>query len=432
MQPIHYGLVASFAASFLLPGCGDSHADSTAGKPPPAIVTAGAPVEMAIADYVEYTGRIDAVDSVEIRARVTGFLKKVWFVKEAGAEGNAVEGTEVQAGAPLYQIDDREYKADLEAAEGELAKADAQQEKAVSDLKRALTLKEKGNISAEEYERNETAKKQADANVESAAAKRDRARLNVEFSSITAPISGKISRTEITAGNLIRADNTLLTTIVSVDPINVYFDLDERTLLAIRKLMREGKIKHGSDTGRDDGESFSVEMGLAIDQGYPKRGYIDFLDNRVNPATGTIRVRGVFDNPEFQPQRREMTPGMFARVRVPLSEPHPALLVAERAIGTDQGRKFVYLVNEKNEVVDRTVTLGAVHERLRVITDGLKAGELVIIDGLQRVRPGSEVAPKPARMDGRPGESEGGPQDDSDNPERAADSTNSPGKKPAQ
>jgi RND family efflux transporter MFP subunit len=313
-----------------------------------------------------------------------------------------------------------------------LAKAAAQQEKAVSDLKRALTLKEKGNISAEEYERNETAKKQADANVESAAAKRDRARLNVEFSSITAPISGKISRTEITAGNLIRADNTLLTTIVSVDPINVYFDLDERTLLAIRKLMREGKIKHGSDTGRDDGESFSVEMGLAIDESYPKRGYIDFLDNRVNPATGTIRVRGVFNNPEFQPQRREMTPGMFARVRVPLSEPHPALLVAERAIGTDQGRKYVYVVNEQNEVVDRTVTLGSVHERLRVITDGLMAGEQVIIDGLQRVRPGSEVAPKPARMDGRPGESEHGPQDDSDNPERAADSPKSSGKRPAQ
>jgi RND family efflux transporter MFP subunit len=227
--------------------------------------------------------------------------------------------------------------------------------------------------------------------------------LNVEFSSIAAPISGKISRTEITAGNLIQADNTLLTTIVSVDPINVYFDIDERTILAIRKCMREGKMKSGRHREADDRETFSVEMGLAIDEGYPKVGYIDFVDNRISPATGTIRVRGVFANPEFQPQRREMTPGMFARVRVPLSEPHPALLVAERAIGTDQGRKFVYVVNEKNEVVDRTVTLGPVENRLRVITDGLKAGEQVIIDGLQRVRPGVEVTVKPAKMDGRPG-----------------------------
>jgi RND family efflux transporter MFP subunit len=429
MPAIRCSSILSLAAIFLLPGCGDSHADSASAKPPPAIVTVGVPVEMPIADYVEYTGRIDAVDSVEIRARVTGFLTKVWFVKEEGTDRKPAEGTEVEAGAPLYQIDDREYKADLEAAEGELAKAAAQQEKAASDVKRALTLKEKGNISAEEFERNETAKKQADANVESAVAKRDRARLNVEFSSIKAPISGKISRTEITAGNLIKADNTLLTTIVSVNPINVYFDLDERTLLAVRKLMRDGKLKSGAGRGADDKETFLVEMGLALDDGYPKKGYIDFLDNRVNPATGTIRARGVFENLEFAPQRREMTSGMFARVRVPLGEPQPALLVAARGIGTSQGRKFVYLVNEKNEVVDRTVTLGPMHEGLRVIAEGLKAGEKVIIDGLQRVRPGTEVQARPAKMDSRPGESEAEGQGDSADPKQAAGSTKTSGKK---
>ena len=362
------------------------------------------PIEKPVTDYVEFTGRTDAVDSVEIKARVTGFLKKAFFVSDRDSETNGTggkaadtaEGTEVQAGTPLYEIDDREYVADLEAAEADLATAVAQEEKATSDLRRALALKEKGSISAEEYDRNQTGKKQADAQVESARAKRDRAKLNVEFSHISAPISGKISRSQISAGNLIQADNTLLTTIVSVDPIYVNFDLDERTLLTVRKLMLEGKIKAVRSGSTGEKESFPIEMGLAIDEGYPKQGYIDFVDNRVNPATGTIRVRGVFSNPEFEPQKREMAPGMFARVRVPLGEPHPALLVAERTIGTDQGRKFVYVIDEKNEVVDRTVTLGSLHEGLRVISEGLKADEKVIIDGLQRVRPGAEVNAKPA------------------------------------
>jgi RND family efflux transporter MFP subunit len=409
MRSIFCGLIVPLCAVLLVPGCDASHADSAAQKPPVAIVTAGPPVEKPVARYIEFTGRTDAVDSVEIRARVTGFLKKVFFANDEQSEGassGSGEGTEVKAGTPLYEIDDREYVAELKAAKGELTTALAQQEKAAGDVKRALTLREKGNISAEEFERTETARKQADAQVESASAKCDRAELNVEFSHIAAPISGKISRSEISAGNLIRAENTLLTTIVSVDPIHMYFDLDERTLLTVRKLMQEGKIKGVRSGSTGSQETFPVEMGLAIDEGYPKKGYIDFLDNRVNPATGTIRVRGVFANPEFAPQKREMAPGMFTRVRVPLGEPQPSLLVAERAIGTSQGRQFVYLVNERNEVVDRTVTLGPMDGGLRVIADGLKAGEKVIIDGLQRVRPGAEVQAKPATMDSRPGTSD--------------------------
>ncbi|HEY3962946.1 MAG TPA: efflux RND transporter periplasmic adaptor subunit [Planctomycetaceae bacterium] len=432
MQPIHFGLFISLTALLLIPGCSDLRSESISEKRPPVIVTAGVPVEDSISDYVEYTGRIDAVETVEIRARVTGFLTNVWFSGKQGTEENSAEGTEVKAGAPLYQIDDREYKADLQAAEGELAIAMAQLEKATGDLKRAVALKDKGSISLEEYERNDTAKKQADANVLAAQAKRDRARLNVEFSSIAAPISGKISRTEITAGNLIKADNTLLTTIVSVDPINVYFNLDERTLLVVHKLMREGKVKGAKGKHADDREVFSVELGLATDEGYPKQGYIDFLDNHVDPATGTVRVRGVFANPEFQPQRREMTPGMFAHVRVPLGEPHSALLVAERAVGTDQGRKFVYVVNDKNEVVDRTVILGPVHNGLRVIAEGLKSGERVIIDGLQRVRPGAEVNAKPADMNSRPGSSVAKAISETAGDPDTAESAKTPGKPPAQ
>ncbi len=432
-------MIFPLAAVLSLAGCDDSHANSPPQKPPAAIVTAGAPVEKPVTDYVEFTGRTDAVESVEIRARVTGFLKNVFFTRDEDTNGNpsgggepaAAEGTEVKAGTPLYEIDDREYVADLEDAKGELTNYLAQQEKATSDVKRAIVLKEKGSISAEEYERIETARKQADAHVESAMAKRDRAQLNVEFSHIAAPISGKISKTEITAGNLIRAENTLLTTIVTLDPINVYFDLDERTLLTIRKLMREGKLKAARSSGADDKETFLVEMGLATDEGYPRQGYIDFLDNRVNPATGTIRVRGVFRNPEFQHQRREMAPGMFCRVRVPLGEPHPALLVAERSIGTDQGRKFVYLIDEKNEVVDRTVVPGKIDAGLRVITSGLKGGEKVIIDGLQRVRPGAEVSPKPARMDSRPGEAEA-EADAAVNADGKVGSRTSSGNKPAE
>jgi RND family efflux transporter MFP subunit len=411
MRPISCGLIFSLALAAFA-GCGESHAVSNE-KPPAAVVTAGTPLERPVTEYVEFTGRTDASESVEVRARVTGFLMKVFFTAgeetEASSSGDTApppaEGTEITAGTPLYEIDDREFKADVQDATGELTDFLAQQEKAESDLKRALVLKEKGNISTEEYERNVTAKKQADAHVESAKAKLQRADLNVEFSHIAAPISGKISKTEITAGNLIRADNTLLTTIVSQDPIDVYFDMDERTLLTVRRLMLEGKVKGVKKEGGDK-ETFPVEMALAIDEGYPKHGYIDFLDNRVNPATGTIRVRGVFGNPEFMPKRREMAPGMFCRVRVPLGEAQPALMIAERAIGTDQGRKFVYVISEKNEVVDRTIALGPMQEGLRVVTSGLKADDKVIIDGMQRVRPGVEVAPKPARMDSRPGDAE--------------------------
>jgi RND family efflux transporter MFP subunit len=389
MRRIHCSLIVATGILPVLSGCDTSHADASREKPPAAIVIVSHPVQETITDYVDFTGRTDAVESVEIRARVTGFLKKVHFK----------DGAEVKAGELLYQIDDREYQADLDTASAELAMGLAQQVKATTDLKRTTALRDKGSVSAEEFDRTDAAKKEADAAVESAKAKQDRARLNVEFSTITAPIAGKISRTEVTEGNLIRADSTLLTTLVSVDPINANFDLDERTLLTVRKRMREGQLKVESEE-----EKIPVEMGLATDEGYPKHGIVDFIDNRVNPATGTIRLRGVFSNPEFQPQRREMAPGLFARIRVPLGEPHPALLVTDRAIGTDQGQKFVYVVDGKNEVVFRAVKLGSVQNGLRVIAEGLSSSDSIIIDGLQRVRPGSEVTPKPGDMRGRPGE----------------------------
>lgn len=371
-----------------LPSCRESSAHPARAKLPPAVVIVSTPVEQSVIDSVDFTGRTDSTETVEIRARVTGFLDKVSFE----------DGAEVEAGAVLYHIDDREYQADFEAADAELSAGLARQEKAKTDFKRVQTLREKGAVSAEEFDRADAGKKEADAAVQSAKAKKDRAQLNLDFSKIAAPISGKISRTQITAGNLVSADKTLLTTIVSVDPMDVYFDIDERTMLTVRKKIREGKLE-----AKDDKE-VPVLMGLAIDDDYPHEGHIDFFDNRVDPNTGTIRARGVFGNPMPKVGKRVLTPGLFARIRVPISDPHPALLVTDRAIGTELGQKFVYVVDDKNEVASRPVTLGASHEGLRVIAAGIAAGDRIIIDGLQRVRPGSVVEPKPGTMWMRPGE----------------------------
>jgi RND family efflux transporter MFP subunit len=383
--------IIGIPATLLLAGCGQSQADSSRQKPPPTVVIVSSPVEQSIVDFVEYTGRTEAAETVEIRARVTGFLQSVKFE----------EGAEVAKDSLLYQIDDREYKADLEAAQGELKSALAHQEKTTTDFQRMAALKQKGAASAEEYDRADAAKKEADANVESGQAKVDRAQLNVDFSTILAPIAGKISRTQITEGNLINANVSVLTNIVSVDPINVLFDVDERTVLTIQQQIREGQL--GSKK-----EDPTVLLGLTTDTGYPHVGEIDFIDNKVDPRTGTIRVRGKFQNPKPERGERILTPGLFSRIRVPIGKPHTALLITDRAIGTDQGQKFVYVVDDKNEVAFRPIKLGAAHDGLRVVAEGLKAGERLIIDGLQRVRPGSIVDPKVHDMRSRPGDAAGG------------------------
>ena len=386
MRLIVSGLTTGIVV-LLLSGCGDSHAGTETEKPAAAIVVVSPPIEKSVVDYVDYTGRTDAAESVEIRARVTGFLNAVLFQ----------DGAEVEKGAPLFEIDDREYQADLDSARAELASAKAHQEKATTDFKRMEALKQKGAASAEEYDRADAAKKEADAAVESGVAKQTSAQLKVDFSKIAAPIAGKISRSQTTQGNLINADTTVLTTIVSVEPMYVYFDVDERTILTIRKQVREGQLE-----AKDDHE-VPVLMGLTIDKDYPHVGTIDFLENRVDPRTGTMRVRGTFKNPRPEKGERTLDAGMFARIRVPLGHPKTAILVAERAIGTDQGQKFLYVVDDKNEVVFRPVQLGAVHDGLRAIIEGVNAGERVIIDGLQRVRPGSVVEPKAGDMRSRPG-----------------------------
>jgi RND family efflux transporter MFP subunit len=381
----HY--VVLLIAPLTFAGCNQSEADSTS-QAAPTVVVVSPPVQESVADYVDYTGRTESAELVEIRSRVTGFLKAILFK----------DGAEVAKDAPLYLIDDREFQADLDAAKAQLATASAQQERATLDFQRAEALKAKGAITAAQYDQTLAQRKEADASVQSATAKVERARLDVDFSKIAAPISGKINRSQLTVGNLVDANKTVLTSIVSVDPIYVYFDVDERTFLTLMQQVREGKLQ-----GKKD-EAIPVMMGLAIDKGYPHRGTIDFLENRVNPATGTIRVRGTFSNPKPQVGERVLESGLFARIRVPIGKAKEALLITERAIGSDQGRKFVYVVNDKNEVAFRPVEVGALHDGLRAITEGLSAGERVIIDGLQRVRPGSIVSPTAGDMHSRPGE----------------------------
>jgi RND family efflux transporter MFP subunit len=358
-----------------LAGCSRPSSEGPEAAPIP--VTISHPVEGYVTDYADFTGRTAAVDSVEVRARVWGYLEKVHFK----------EGALVKAGDVLFEIDPRTYRAALAQAEGNLASMQARVRRLDADLARARRALELRALSPEDYERIEGDRGEAVGSVEALRGTVQQAKLDLGYTKILAPVSGRVSRYVVTQGNLIQSgqngSGTLLTTIVSVDPMYAYFDVDEHTALRVRKLVREGK----SDSPRDGG--YPVSLGLANEEGYPHQGTINFADNQVNPRTGTIRVRGVFPNKE-----QVLLPGLFARVRTPIGRPHRALLVSDRALDTDQGQKILYVVNEKNEVVSRPVRLGALHDGLREITDGLKPGERVIVNGLQQVRPGLTVEPK--------------------------------------
>jgi RND family efflux transporter MFP subunit len=344
-------------------------------------VTVSRPVEREVTDYADYTARTAAVDSVELRARVSGYLDKV----------NFKEGALVQKGDILFEIDPRTYTAVLQSAEGNLTAAEARVTRLDADYARAQRVVGSAAMSREDYDKVVGDRAEAIASRAALKAAVERARLDVSFTKVVAPISGRISRYNVTVGNLVQAGDltggTLLTTIVSVDPMYAYFDVDENTVLRVKQLIREGKAK------TPDAPDIPVWLGLANENGFPHRGVINFIDNQVNPKTGTQRVRGVFPNKD-----EALSPGYFARVRVPIGEPHKALLVTERALDTDQGQKVVYVVGGDNTVVTRPVRLGALHDGLREITDGLKPGEQVIVNGLQQVRPGLTVEPKVVEM----------------------------------
>ena len=372
-------LVTGFC--LVLAGC--AREPSGGAAPTLVAVTVIYPVEREVTDYADFTGRTAAVDSVEVRARVWGYLDKV----------NFKEGTLVKKGDVLFEIDPRTYQTALANAEGNLASGQAKLKRLETDLARATELARTRTISPADYDKIVGDRGEAAASLQALKAAVDQAKLDLGFTKVTAPIDGRVSRYLVTVGNLVpsgQSGGIVLTTIVSVDPIYVYIDVDERTVQYVRKLISEGKAKSARDA------DLPITLGLANDEGFPHWGALNFVDNQVNPKTGTLRVRGVFRNKD-----EILSPGYFARVRVPIGFAHQALLVTDRAIDTDQGQKIVYVVDQEDKVVSRSVRLGALHDGLRVIEDGLTPGDRVVVNGLQQVRPGLTVEPKPATMPAR-------------------------------
>ena len=369
-------------AALSFASCGASEASSppSAGAPPATAVGVAPVEERELADQVELTGRIAAVESVEVRPRVSGFLEAPRF-----AAGALVEKDQV-----LFQIDARWHKAALEQRDAEVQNAEARLASAESESARAGGLLETRAISAEEAEARSSRLREAKALLAAARAARESAALDLEYTTIRSPIKGRISRALVTEGNFVSgipAANTLLATIVSVDPLYLYADLDEASFLRFERVRAP---REGSDSG-----PVALEVGLTGQQDFPLRARLESIDNRLDRGTGTMRLRALIDNPDGT-----LVPGMFARVRAPLGPSEPALLIDERAIGTDQNQKFVLALGPGDVAEYRRVVLGARMGSERVIREGLKAGDRVIVTGIQKVRPGQPVSAGPVVAEG--------------------------------
>jgi RND family efflux transporter MFP subunit len=363
-----YALTRANAAS-------DKSAAPSQVQPPAPRVTVAPVEERLVTEYEELTGRVESTETVDLRARVSGHLEAVRF-----QAGQLVKKDDV-----LFTIDSRWYRAQYDLARAQADQARAHAEVAEREAKRADDLLAASAISSEEAEARRSRAIEARAAYASAQAALESAQLDLEHTEVRAPIAGRISRALVTTGNLVSGapgNATVLATIVSVGDAYVYADLDESTLLKFNRLLRENRI--ALENGR-----VPVEMQLADESGYPRRGYVESSDNRLNPATGSLLLRLVFSNPDNQ-----LVPGLFARVRIPVGAPQPELLISERAIGTDQSQKFVLALTENNTVAYRTVKLGPSFESKRIVRDGLKQGEKIVVNGIQRVRPGMTVQPE--------------------------------------
>jgi RND family efflux transporter MFP subunit len=338
-------------------------------------VVVAAPISREVTEYDEFTGRTEAVDSVEIRAQISGYVSSISFT----------DGAIVKQGDVLFQIDDRPYQAALARAEAEVVRVTAMLDKNRNELARAEEPYKTGAVSAVEYDNLTQAVKGGEGQLAAAKAEVESARLNVNYCRITAPISGRVSRQLVSVGNLV-SNQTVLTSIVSTNPMYVYFDVDERSILYYQSLAQKEEQRPEHIRNRKT----PVWMARATDKGFPFEGLIDFVDNRINQGTGTVQVRAVFDN-----SSGVLVPGLFVRVRMQRSLPVEALLVPERALGNDQGNRFLFVVGADNTVQHRPVEVGSLTgDEMRVIRSGLSAGELVIIDGVQRARSGAKVTPQ--------------------------------------
>ena len=352
---------------------------------PVPTVTVSRPVARDVTYSVDFTGRTAAPYAVEVRPRVTGYLIRMPFK----------EGAEVKANDVLFEIDPRPYQAQLDRAQGEVILGEARLKLAIADNARAQNIASlnAGAISKQDLDKYAAAEAEAAAALEATKASLEGYKINLEFTKVLAPIDGRVNRYNYTIGNLVNADMTTLTTIVSQDPMYVYFDVDEQTLLRVLRRMLDRQDEPVKD------KAFPVMMAVGDEDGFPHAGHVNFIDNVVSSSTGTLTVRGTFPNPatEFvspaaEAQVRLMRPGMFVRVRLPLGKPRASLLVSERALGTDQGRKYVLVVDDQKIVKYVPVTVGPLQDDgLRVIESGLQAEDKVIVSGLQLVRPKAEV-----------------------------------------
>jgi len=369
------GLVAAavLGSWFLLHG-NDSRAQSTASGAPPEVTVARA-LSRKVSDSAEFTGRLQAVDTVQVRPRVGGFVESVHFE----------EGALVHKGDVLFQLDARPYQAEVDRLSANQAQARAELSLAETNQRRAAMLLAQHAIAQQEADRQDTAEQSARAQLGAATAALAAARLNLDFTRVRAPIDGRVSNARVTPGNLVTSQD-VLTSVVSVNPVYVYFDVDEQTWLKLDHLRANARLAGRSARIR-------VAMGLADESGHPHPGRLDFVDNQLHSSTGTIRLRAVFDNADGL-----YTPGLYARVQLQSGKARPRVLVDDRAIGTDLGNQFVYVLDKQHKVQYRKVSTGPLFHGLRVIDSGLEPNDIVVVNGLQRVRPGAEVNPQTVAM----------------------------------
>lgn len=365
--------VAVAAGSWAVLGShGESHAQE-AGTPPPPAVTVAQTLVRPVSDTDAFTGRLQAVDTVQVHPRVSGYVTAVHFK----------EGARVRQGDLLFTIDPRPYQAEVDRLGATLSQMHAEQKLAESNAERAQKLLAQHAISTQEADRLVTAAASAKAQAAATGAALEAARLDRSFTEVRAPIDGRVSNARITAGNLVTPAD-VLTSVVSVDPVYAYFDVDEHSYLKLDRLRRE------------HGQAPQVAMGLVDEDGYPHPGHIDFIDNQLDAGSGTIRLRAVFDNADGR-----YTPGLYVRLELRTPSQRPRALIDERAVGTDLGNNFVYVLDPDHKVEYRKVILGPLVDGLRVVTDGLSAKDVVVVNGLQHVRPGMQVKPTLVAMESR-------------------------------
>jgi multidrug efflux system membrane fusion protein len=361
------GIVLSLLAATVLSGCGRSQASGPPAAAPAPTVSVAEVVSKPLRDFEEFTGRLEPVTTVSIQARVAGFIDSAQFT----------EGAHVKKGQLLFRIDPRPFQAEVDRLAAQLKRAHSQSELASMNHERGKQLLSKHVIAQQDFDQLATTAMSNGDDIGAAQAALEAARLNLEFTSVRSPIDGRVSRMLITPGNLV-STTSVLTTVVSDDPVYAYFDADEQTYL---------RFSHNAS-----GTS-PVYMGLVDEQGYPHEGRLDFVDNQVDPRSGTIRARAVFDNKDGH-----YTPGLFARIKLVGGETRNTILIDERAVGTDLGKKFVLALKKDNSLEYRPITLGASIEGLRVVNQGLTSGDVIVVNGLQHVRPGATVAPTKVPM----------------------------------